>query len=917
MNDKHYAAKELESRWYEVWEREGWFAPSGSGKPYAIVIPPPNVTGTLHMGHGFQMTLMDLLIRYHRMCGDRTLWQLGTDHAGIATQMVVDNLVRSEGGSRVAMGREKFIERVWQWKKYSGGTIARQERRLGISGDWSREKFTLDDDLVKAVQTAFIKLYEEGLIYRGKKLVNWDPVLKTAISDLEVLNEETEGSLWSIAYPLVDGNGSVVVATTRPETLFGDVAVAVHPSDQRYQQLIGKMLRLPLTTREIPVIGDENVDPEFGTGCVKITPAHDFNDYATGKRYHLPLINILTPDAHLNDEVPEMFRGLERSTARKVVLAALTEAGLLVKTEKHLLKIPRGERSGAIIEPYLTDQWFVKMQGMANTALEALNEGKIRFIPENWNRTYRNWLDNIEDWCISRQLWWGHRIPAWYDRSGKIYVGKDLAEVAAKAGIPETEFTQEEDVLDTWFSAALWPFATLGWPKKTAEFAQFYPTNVLVTGFDIIFFWVARMVMFGLKFTGEVPFRDIYITGLVRDAHGQKMSKSKGNILDPIDLADGISLEKLVEKRTANLMQQHLKDKITRETTREFPEGIVGYGIDALRFTFCALATTSRDINFDMTRLEGYRNFCTKLWNSVRFALIQLDGFTVAAEDQQQLALADLWIRARLNYAIKAVRGNLDSYRFDLAAQEVYEFVWDNLCAWYLELAKVILNGDYDDVFKQGTRATLAITLEVTLRLMHPFMPFITEELWQKIAPHCGIKSQTIMLEPYPKASLSTEDEKVISEMKWFQSVVIALRNLRDTMGIAPSRLMELRVLKGNMTERALFTKYLSYIKALLRLSEIKIEEHQTALPPTAMTLVGELELHLVMEAGDLANEHKRMQRELNKALKDAENLAHKLNNQAYMTKAPHEVIVKDKTRAAELKQVIQKLKSRLEKFSP
>ncbi len=750
--DKSYQPQNIEQRTYERWEKNGYFAPQGDGKPYCIMIPPPNVTGTLHMGHGFGDTIQDALTRYKRMMGYRALWQPGMDHAGIATQMVVERLLNGEGTSRRDLGREKFVDRVWKWKAESGGIIARQTRRLGASVDWSRDRFTMDDGCSAAVRKVFVSLYDEGLIYRGKRLVNWDPVLHTALSDLEVLSEDEPGNLWHFRYPLASGDGHLVVATTRPETMLGDSAVAVHPDDERYTDLVGQEVILPIVGRRIPIVADDYVEADFGTGCVKITPAHDFNDYELGKRHDLAMYNILTDDAALNDDVPEPYRGMDRFDARKKIVAEFESLGLLEKIEDYTVKIPRGDRSHAIVEPYLTDQWYVKIEPLAKPAIEAVETGKIKFVPENWSKTYFEWMYNIQDWCISRQLWWGHRIPAWYDDDGNVYVGDSEEDIRTKHGLSsDTALRQDEDVLDTWFSSALWPFSTLGWPEKTGALDEFYPGNVLVTGFDIIFFWVARMIMMGIKFMGDVPFHEVYIHGLIRDHDGQKMSKSKGNVLDPLDLIDGIDLEELVQKRTAGMMQDHLKPKIEKSTREQFPDGIDQFGADALRMTFAALATTGRDVRFDLGRIEGYKNFCNKIWNAARYVLMNTEDMS---EGDTQYSAADRWIRSRFDVAVAEVHEGLATYRLDLAAKAIYEFTWHEFCDWYLELSKPVLQSDDSSAAqKRGTQETLIETLEALLRVIHPLMPFITEEIWQQVAPRAGVAGETIMLQPFPTAS--------------------------------------------------------------------------------------------------------------------------------------------------------------------
>src|SRR5882724_9712391 len=771
--DKVYAPHEIERRIYERWESNGWFAPRGDGATYSIVIPPPNVTGTLHLGHAFQQTLMDALTRYHRMRGDCTLWQPGTDHAGIATQMVVERQLNAEGKKGSELGRDAFIERVWKWKEQSGGTMASQMRRLGNSLDWSRDAFTMDPQRSAGVVEAFVRLHEEGLIYRGKRLVNWDPVLLSALSDLEVQSEPEEGHLWHLRYPLEDGSGNLVVATTRPETMFGDTAVAVNPEDERYKHLVGKNIRLPLADRLIPIIADSYVDSAFGSGAVKITPAHDFNDYEIGARHKLEQINIFTPRAALNDNVPERFRGLDRFDARKRVIAELTEAGLMARIDKHKLMVPRGDRSGAVLEPYLTDQWYVKIAPLAEPAILAVEQGRTRFVPENWSKTYFEWMRNIKDWCVSRQIWWGHRIPAWYDPEGNVYVGRNEAEVRYKNNIASgVKLKQEDDVLDTWFSAALWPFSTLGWPDKTPELAKFYPTSVLITGFDIIFFWVARMMMMGLKFMGDVPFRDVYITGLIRDEHGDKMSKSKGNVIDPLDIVDGIGLEELVAKRTSGMMQPQLAASIEKSTRKQYPEGIATHGTDALRFTLAALAAPSRDIRFDLGRVAGYRNFCNKLWNAARFVAISVGDAAAADAGPVELSIADQWIRSRFGHMITDVEAAFRDYRFDFAATALYEFTGYAFCDWYLELTKPVLQSDsVSAAVKRGTRKTLVEILEALQRALHPLMPFITEEIWQGVAGLAGRSGPTVMLANYPVATDYPHDEVADEEIGWVQAV--------------------------------------------------------------------------------------------------------------------------------------------------
>ena len=865
--DKNFSPADIEARWYADWESKGYFAPSGSGPAYCIPIPPPNVTGTLHMGHGFQQAIMDALIRYHRMRGHNTLWQVGTDHAGIATQMVVERQLEAEGLSREALGREAFVDRVWDWKAESGGAITRQLRRLGTSPDWQRERFTMDPGLSRAVQRVFITLFEQGLIYRGHRLVNWDPKFHTAISDLEVVQEEEAGSLWHLRYPLNDDDGHLVVATTRPETMLGDTAVAVHPEDERYKHLIGKTINLPLTDRMIPIIGDDYVDPEFGTGCVKITPAHDFNDFAMGERHGLPKINVLTASATINEAAPERFRGLDRFVAREAIVAELEQLGLLEKIEPHVLKVPRGDRSGAVIEPWLTPQWYVDAKKLAEPAIKAVEEGDIRFVPAQWENTYFAWMRDIQDWCISRQLWWGHRIPAWYDETGNVYVGESEAEIRKRDSLPdELVLTQDEDVLDTWFSSALWTFSTLGWPDKNPDLETFHPASVLVTGFDIIFFWVARMIMMSLHFMEEVPFHTVYVHGLVRDGEGQKMSKSKGNVLDPIDLIDGITLEALLEKRTANLMQPQLAAKIDKATRKQFPDGITGYGTDALRYTFYSLASTGRDIKFDIGRMEGFRNFGNKIWNAARYVLGNVEGVDLTSQ-RGSLSLADRWIRSRLQSALQAVDAAVADYRFDLASQALYDFIWNEFCDWYLELSKPVLwdkNSAAADLL--GTQQTLAEVLEQSLRMLHPFMPFLTEEIWKSISPLTGHHGPSIMLSPWPTVKASAEDTESESEIEWLKGIIVAIRTIRAEANIPPST--ELPVFLTNATDldRDRSTRNSAYLHRLAKVSDISASETDGDVPPSLMALHGELEVRVPM-AGvvDLGGELARLDKEVSK----------------------------------------------------
>ncbi|RMX22055.1 valine--tRNA ligase [Legionella jordanis] len=910
--EKTYSPHAIEQACYENWESHNYFVPHGDGRSYCIMLPPPNVTGSLHMGHGFQNTLMDALIRYHRMRGDKTLWQPGTDHAGISTQLVVERQLEAEGMSRREMSREQFLERVWRWKEESGNQITKQMRRIGSSVDWSRERFTMDEGLSAAVQKVFVQLYDEGLIYRGTRLVNWDPKLGTAVSDLEVISEEEDGFLWHIRYPLMDSDEFLVVATTRPETMLGDTAVAVHPEDARYKHLIGKQIRLPLTDRIIPIIADEYVEQEFGSGCVKITPAHDFNDHEIGKRHKLPLINILTKKATINKNAPVNYQGMDRFVAREQIIQDLENAGLLVKTEPHKLKVPRGEKSGVIIEPLLTDQWYVKIKSLAEPAIEVVRKGEIRFIPENWTKTYYQWMENIEDWCISRQLWWGHRIPAWYDSHGHVYVGYSENDVRFKYKLDDSvTLKQDEDVLDTWFSSSLWPFSTLGWPEKTPEFEQFYPTSVLVTGFDIIFFWVARMIMMGLKFTGKVPFKDVFITGLIRDSEGQKMSKSKGNVLDPIDIIDGIDLESLVAKRTSNLMLNSVRNKIAKATRKEFPEGIAAFGSDALRFTFCSLASTGRNVRFDMGRVEGYRNFCNKLWNASRYVLQNTDEEQVDFGDGAfQYSPADQWILSKLQRAIEQVHHYFETYRFDLLANTLYEFVWHEYCDWYLELSKSVL---YDNQalgsMKRGTRRTLIHVLDQILKLLHPIIPFITEEIWQRTSKLTSMNGETIMLSAYPEVNREFINPEVEEEISWLKTVIQSVRTIRSEMTISPAKLIPLYLKNANETIKARVEKYRSTLLSLSKLTHIHCMEEADATPVSATAVVGDLEL-LIPMAGliDKEAELSRLSKELAKLDKDISLAENKLGNAKFIDNAPAEIIAKEQDKLAQAKIAKDKL---------
>ena len=920
--DKTYQPKQLEHQWYKTWEERGYFAPQDDGDPYCIVIPPPNVTGRLHMGHGFQNAIMDALIRYHRMLGRSALWQVGTDHAGIATQMVVERKLNAAGSSRQEIGREQFVKKVWDWKEESGGIITEQIRRLGSSLDWTRERFTMDEQLSSVVEKVFIDLYEEGLIYRGNRLVNWDPQLLTAVSDLEVISEEENGSLWHFRYPLADDPSRyVVIATTRPETLLGDSAIAVNPDDERYKNLVGKFVELPLCNRLIPIIADDYADPEFGTGCVKITPAHDFNDYEVGKRNDLKIINIFTDEACINENAPEVYQGLDRFEARKKIVEDMNTLGLVETIEPHKLKVPRGDRSGVIIEPYLTSQWYVSVQSLADPAIKAVENGDIEFVPKNWENTYFAWMRNIQDWCISRQLWWGHRIPAWYDEDGKVYVGKTETEIREKHNLnDDVSLRQDEDVLDTWFSSALWTFSTLGWPNDRQFFDRFHPTDVLVTGFDIIFFWVARMIMMTLKFTGEIPFKKVYITGLVKDEQGQKMSKSKGNILDPIDLIDGIELEELVRKRTADMMQPQLKAKIEKHTRDAFPDGIEGYGTDALRFTFYSLATTGRDIKFDLGRTEGYRNFCNKIWNAARYVLMNCEGKAVIDShsiSSEHLSIADKWISSRFEQTALSIEESMKNYRFDLAAQALQEFIWNEYCDWYVELSKPVLWDEEDNPNEaQATRWMLLNIMEKSLRLLHPFMPYITEEIWQRIAPLLGIEGESIMLQPYPQPDDINVDQNAEQGIEWIKGIIVAIRNIRGEMDISPAKAIPVFLNKGTESDQEKLEEYRPYLEKLAKVESIKWLNPGEEVPSAATQLHGDIEI-LVPMAGliDVDAERARLEKEIAKLTTGMKAVSGKLNNKKFTDNAPEAVVAKERRKAEQMSTALTALQEKFEEL--
>ena len=937
--EKAYEPRGMEGRWYETWEKHGWFTPKASGTPYCILLPPPNVTGTLHMGHAFQQTLMDTLTRYHRMRGERVLWQGGTDHAGIATQKIVENQLAAAGRSRHDLGREAFLKKVWDWKEESGSTITRQMRRLGASVDWSRERFTMDAGLSAAVRRVFVTWYRDGLLYRGKRLVHWDPVLQTAVSDLEVNNEERDGSLWLIRYPTAAGGKDLVVATTRPETMLGDVAVAVHPEDERYKGMIGSQLKLPLTDRLIPVIADDYVDKEFGTGCVKITPAHDFNDQKLGQRHGLANINIFTLDGKVNDEAPAVYRGLDRFVARKKIVADLEAAGLLVETKKHKLMVPISQRSDAVIEPMLTDQWFLDLtrdtlpdgrpggkRAITEPALAAVRSGDIKFTPENWSTTYVQWLENIQDWCVSRQLWWGHQIPAWYDEAGNIFVGEDEADALKHSAIkPVGKLRQDEDVLDTWFSSALWPFSTLGWPGETSarekewkEFQDFLPSSVLITGFDIIFFWVARMVMATQYFTGRVPFREVYINAIVRDAEGQKMSKSKGNTIDPLDLIDGITLEELVKKSTASLLIPQVREKVEKRVRKDYPQGIPAVGADALRFTFAALATYSRTINFDLKRCEGYKNFCNKLWNASRYVLMNTEGQDNGASGgAMESSLADRWIQSRLSETLATVEKELAAYRFDLAAQALYEFTWNEFCDWYLELSKPALQGEgMGTAHQRGTRHTLVTVLEALLRALHPITPFITEEIWQKAGILAGKQGQSVMMQPYPKAVDFKRDQEAEQELRWIQEFILGLRRIRAEMDIAPGKEMPVLLQGASASDLEHLKQHKALLKFIARLSDIAVHT-QGEPPPSATALLGEMKI-LVPMAGLIVMdaERARLAKEIARVEAEIGKCRAKLGKPDFVDNAPAAVVEKERQRLKDFDTTLQGLQGQLKRLA-
>ncbi|MBW4967799.1 valine--tRNA ligase [Pseudoalteromonas sp. CR1] len=940
--DKTYNPQDIEQSLYQDWEQKGYFKPSGQGVPYSIMIPPPNVTGSLHMGHAFQDTIMDTLTRFKRMQGNNTLWQVGTDHAGIATQMLVERKLHAEEGkTRHDLGREDFINKIWEWKNESGGTITKQLRRLGASVDWDRERFTMDDGLSEAVKEVFVRLHKENLIYRGKRLVNWDPKLHTAISDLEVENKDKQGHMWNLRYPLADGvktqdgKDYIVVATTRPETMLGDSGVAVNPDDERYTDLIGKDILLPIVNRRIKIVADEHADKDKGTGCVKITPAHDFNDNEVGKRHQMPMINIFDKDAailtqgetytfdgkelELDAPIPERFHGLDRFAARKAIVAEFEELGLLEKIEDHGLTVPYGDRSGVVIEPLLTDQWYVRVAPLAEPAKDAVKNGDIQFVPKQYENMYFSWMNDVQDWCISRQLWWGHRIPAWYDSEGNVFVGRDEAEVRRDNNIADdVALSQDEDVLDTWFSSALWTFSTQGWPENTDDLKTFHPSDVLVTGFDIIFFWVARMIMMTLHFIKDengkpqVPFKTVYVTGLIRDDNGDKMSKSKGNVLDPLDMIDGIELEDLVQKRTGNMMQPKLAAKIEKDTRKVFANGIEAHGTDALRFTLAAMASTGRDINWDMNRLEGYRNFCNKLWNASRYVLMNTEeqdcGF--ASDAEKEYSLADRWILGQYEATVKTYTEHLDNYRFDLTANTLYEFTWNQFCDWYLELTKpVLFKGS--EAQQRGTRNTLITVLESLLRLMHPMMPYITETIWQRVAPLAGLETTgtSIMVQGFPVYNEASVDAQAMDDLEWVKQFILAIRNIRGEMDISPSKPLSVLLANASSDDVRRIEQNKSFLASLAKLEEFTMLENKDGAPACATSYVGNLEIMIPM-AGliDVEAELARINKQLEKAEKGLAQVQNKLANEKFVNNAPEAVLAKENAKLAEFTDAKTKL---------
>ena len=910
-----YSPDAIESRWYNYWCEHSLFSPEKGDEPYSIMIPPPNVTGTLHMGHAFQHTIIDLMIRHQRMMGKKSLWQMGTDHAGIATQMVVERQLKAEGTSSKDIGREAFLKRVGEWKEHSVATIETQIKRMGSLPDWSNPRFTMDPDYQRAVRQAFIRMYKDGLIYRDKKLVNWDPHLLTSISDLEVINKEEEGKLYTVRYPFVEGGGHMLIATTRPETILADGALAISPGDSRYQHLVGKEVMVPMTTRKIAIIEDSYVDPEFGTGCVKITPAHDFNDFKVGTRHIMEVINLFHPNASMNDNAPEAYRGMDRFEAREAIVRDLEKNNLLEKVESHIYKRPYGDRSGVVIEPYFTDQWYVNAKDLAVKAIEVVRDGSIEFVPKRWEKVYFNWMENIEDWCISRQLWWGHRIPAWHDTEGNIYVGDSEEQVRQENNVPDsTSLRQDDDVLDTWFSSGLWTFASLGWPEKTQSLQGFHPTSVLVTGFDIIFFWVARMIMMSTHLLHEIPFKTVYVHGLVRDSDGQKMSKSKGNVIDPIDIVDGIGLEDLVRKRTSNMMQPELALTVEKLTRKQFPEGIDSYGVDALRMTFASLASTGRDIRFDVGRIEGYKHFCNKLWNACRFVLMQTEDYSYDVNTSFQLSYPDKWMNSRLQHTIKAVATAIETYRFDLAAQAIYECIWHEYCDWYLELTKPLLQSHRADASdRHGCQRTLLLVLDSLLRMLHPFMPFITEELWQTIKERLGKADDiSIMYQPYPQEQNEAIDLSAEEDILWIQQLITASRSLRSEYRISPKRELKASIISQDSSEIERCHRHKDLISALAGIPHIEVVDT----PPKTclLLLVGNSRLYVPMEGlVDLAEETQRLEKENARLDKEVKRIQGKLNNEKFTSNAPSEVIEKEQTKLTKARQDINRISSQLQ----